>query len=293
MPESEELFGHSLRSAFDHAPTGMALLTPSGVVLTCNAALGDLLLRPPESLVGATLFEVTHPDDVPGARRSCELVQAATQRIVRHECRFVRADGRVVWVLVSTAMVPEAAGRPAHLIMHIEDIDDRKALEAELLHRALHDPLTGLANRALLTEQLNAALGEHSRRTCLLFVDIDRFKAINDRHGHAAGDQILQQLARRLTALLRPQDVCARMGGDEFVVLCVDTDPRQAEAIADRLRAAVAEPFAVDGHTINITVAVGVSAFDVARSTRADAHGLLRQADERMYEAKRSRPVES
>jgi chemotaxis family two-component system sensor kinase Cph1 len=118
-------------------------------------------------------------------------------------------------------------------------------------------------------------------------------QGVNDRHGHATGDLVLQQLGQRLTGLLRSQDVCARVGGDEFVVLCVDTEPHQAEAIAHRLRAAVAEPFAVDGHTINITAAVGVSASDLARSTRADAIGLLRQADERMYEAKRKRPCDS
>jgi PAS domain S-box-containing protein len=275
--EPVELFEYSLRSAFDHAPIGMALLTPRGVVITCNTALGDLLLRQPKSLVGTTLFEVTHPDDMPETQRNCALMQEGTPRTLRHECRFVRADATEVWVLVSTALIPEAPGTPAHLIMHIEDIDDRKALEAELRHRALHDPLTGLANRTLLTQRLDAALRKDSSQSCLLFVDIDRFKAVNDRHGHATGDLVLQQLAQRLTGLLRPQDMCARVGGDEFVVLCVDAEPQQAEAI-------------VDGHTVNITAAVGVSASDVARSTCADGTGLLRQADERMYEAKRGRP---
>jgi diguanylate cyclase (GGDEF)-like protein len=110
---------------------------------------------------------------------------------------------------------------------------------------------------------------------------------VNDRHGHAIGDQLLQQLARRLTALLRPQDVCARLGGDEFVVLCVDTEPHQAEAIAERLRAAVAVPFTIEGRAITITAAVGVSASDVTNAI--DPAHLLRQADERMYEAKRRR----
>ena len=214
-------------------------------------------------------------------------MQTGDQRILRHECRFVRADGRAVWVLVSTATVPEAPGRPAHLIMHVEDIDARKALEAELLHRALHDPLTGLANRALLAQRIDDALIRRVRPSCLLFVDLDGFKAVNDRYGHAVGDQLLQQLAQRLTALVRPQDVCARLGGDEFVVLCVDTQPHQAEAIAERLRAAVAEPFAIEGRAISITAAIGVSASDI--TTAIDPALLLRQADERMYEAKRRR----
>jgi diguanylate cyclase (GGDEF)-like protein/PAS domain S-box-containing protein len=282
-----DLFAHGIRSAFDYAPTGMAVLGLSGVVITCNPALGELLGRTPASLEGSTLFAVTHPDDLAAFRRTWQLVQAGTRRIVRHECRFLRADGRAVWVLVSTAVVPEASDRPAHLIMHAEDIDARKALEAELLHRAHHDPLTGLANRSLLAQRIDDALVRQVRPSCLLFVDLDGFKAVNDRHGHAIGDQLLQQLARRLTALLRPQDVCARLGGDEFVVLCVDTEPHQAEAIAERLRAAVAVPFTIEGRAITITAAVGVSASDVTNAI--DPAHLLRQADERMYEAKRRR----
>ncbi len=287
--EPVELLTDGLRSAFDYAPIGMAVLTQQGVVITCNAALGESLQRRPESLVGKTLFEVTHPDHLPEARRNSELMRSGTERILRYECRFIRADATVVWVLLSTAAVPEAPGRPAHLIMNIENIDDRKELEAELLHRALHDPLTGLANRTLLAQRLDAALTERTHRSCLLFIDLDEFKAVNDRYGHAAGDQVLQQMAQRLTALLRPQDVCGRLGGDEFVVLCVDTEPHQADAIAERLRAAIAEPFMVDGATIRITAAVGVSTSAVARSTQADASGLLREADERMYEVKRRR----
>ncbi len=283
-----------LRSAFDNAPIGIVVMTPVGVVTACNTALGELLERPPHSLVGRTLFDVTHPEDLPDARRSCALIQSGAVRILRHECRFLRADGAAVWVMVSTSRVPAAPDRPAHLIMHIEDVDDRKALEAELTHQALHDPLTGLPNRALLTRQLNDALagsGRHSRPSCLLYMDLDGFKAVNDLHGHAAGDEFLRELARRITAVLRPDDICARLGGDEFVVLCADTDPEQADAIAERLRAAAAEPFTVDGRTIRLTAAVGISTSPVARSQPVAAADLLRQADQRMYEAK-SRPRE-
>jgi GGDEF domain-containing protein len=170
-------------------------------------------------------------------------------------------------------VIAEAPGIAAHLIMHVEDIDDRKALEAELRH-LLHDPVDGPGQpRSPDAAPLDAALAQDSCPSCLLFVDLDGFKAVKRPPVHAAGDH-----------------VCARLGGDEFVVLCVDTEPHQAEAIADRLRAAVAEPFVVEGRMIGITAAVGVSASDVPRSTCADANGLLRQADERMYEAKRKRP---
>jgi len=153
----------------------------------------------------------------------------------------------------------------------------------------MHDPLTGLADRTLLSQRIDDALTLGTRTSCLLFVDLDGFKAVNDRLGHAAGDQVLQQLARRLAALVRPQDVYARLGGDEFVVLCVDTEPHQAEAIAERLRAAVAEPLTVDGREFSVTATVGLSASGITPPNATDASRLLRQADERMYEAKRRR----
>ena len=221
-----------LLSAFDNAPVGMAVLTPSGVVTACNAGDG-----PParavrrEDLVGGTFFDVTHADDLEGARRKCALMQVEGARIVRHECRFVLPGDRIIWVSVSTSRVPADPDRPAHLIMHIEDVSDRKRLEAELSHRALHDPLTGLANRTLLAERLRESLarrGRHTRLGHLFYLDLDGFKAVNDRFGHAAGDAVLTQLAHRIVALLRAGDLAARLGGDEFAVLCEDTEPQHA-----------------------------------------------------------------
>ena len=165
---------------------------------------------------------------------------------MRHECRFVLPGERVIWVSVSTSRVPETPDRPAHLIMHIEDVSDRKRLEAELSHRALHDPLTGLANRTLLAERMREVLGRsgrHARPGHLFYLDLDGFKAVNDRFGHAAGDAVLTQLAPRIVALLRVGDIAARLGGDEFAVLCEDTEPHHAAAIADGSATAAADPF--------------------------------------------------
>jgi diguanylate cyclase (GGDEF)-like protein/PAS domain S-box-containing protein len=284
-----------LLSAFDNAPIGMAVVTPLGVLLACNPALGRLLQRAPADLLGTTFFDVTHPEDLDQAQQSCSLMQAGAARILRHECRFLLPGGGVIWVMVSTSRVPEQDARPAHLIMHIEDITDRKRLEAELGHRALHDPLTGLPNRVLLAEKIReaaGAAGRHTHPAHLFYLDLDGFKAVNDRHGHTAGDDVLRQLARRLTALLRPDDTAARLGGDEFAVLCVAIPPRHADTIADRLRGAAAQPFTADGHTITLSAAVGHATI---APTPAGANGtatpdpveLLRQADQRMYQAKR------
>jgi PAS domain S-box-containing protein len=133
------------------------VLDPDGTIAACNPAVGQLLRREPADLIGGTFFEITHPADLDEAKRNCAMMQDGLDGIVRHECRFLRSDGDVVWVLVSTSRVPATVDRSAHLIMHIEDVTERKHLEAELHHRALHDPLTGLANRALLAQRIREA----------------------------------------------------------------------------------------------------------------------------------------
>jgi len=283
---------HHLLSAFENAPVGMAVLTSAGVITACNAAMSRLLERPVPDLIGGTFLQVTHPDDLDEARRRCALMQdpqavPGVAPVVRHECRFVLPDQRIIWVSVSTSRVAETPERSAHLIMHIEDVSDRKRLEAELNHRALHDPLTGLANRTLLTERMREVLsrrGRHARVGHLFYLDLDGFKAVNDRFGHVAGDAVLTQLAERIVGLLRAGDVAARLGGDEFAVLCDDTEQHHAGTIAERLRMAAAEPSVVDGSTIRLSATVGCCATD-----HTDPTTLLREADRRMYEGKRRR----
>ena len=285
------LSGQDLISAFDHAPTGIAVLDPDGSITACNPAVGQLLRREPADLIGGTFFAFTHPADLDEAKRNCALMQEGVDGIVRHECRFLRSDGEVVWVMVSTSRVPATVDRSAHLIMHIEDVTERKHLEAELHHLALHDPLTGLANRALLAHRIREAQARyrrHARPSHLFYLDLDGFKAVNDRFGHSVGDAVLTELAQRITALLRTGDTAARIGGDEFVVLCEDTGPHHAAAIAQRLRDAAAEPFLIDGVELVLSAAVGGCPAYVA-----DPVDLLREADQRMYETKRRRKAEA
>jgi diguanylate cyclase (GGDEF)-like protein/PAS domain S-box-containing protein len=276
-----------LASAFENAPIGMAVLTPDGVITACNPAMERLLGRTAGELIGTTFFDVTHPEDLTGARQQCALLASDGAGVVRYEARFLLSGDRTIWVSISTSRVPATADRPAHLIMHIEDVTDRRLLQEELSYRALHDPLTGLANRALLTERLEHALarhGRHSRPSHLFYLDLDGFKAVNDRFGHAAGDAVLAQLAQRINGLLRAGDTAARLGGDEFAVLCEDAEPQHATAIADRLCAAAAEPFVVDGMEITLSAAIGGCPAHLA-----DPADLLREADRRMYETKQRR----
>jgi diguanylate cyclase (GGDEF)-like protein len=164
---------------------------------------------------------------------------------------------------------------------------DASATVARLNHRSLHDPLTGLANRTLFEELLEQAIARARRSqnvAAVLFADLDGFKAINDRHGHLMGDQLLSAVARRLTGALRPGDTAARIGGDEFVVLCEDLGDRaDAENVARRIAAAISDPFDLDGHRLSVTASVGIAFSGPGQDV---PEGLLRDADFAMYQAK-------
>jgi diguanylate cyclase (GGDEF)-like protein/PAS domain S-box-containing protein len=271
--------------AFRHAPVGVIVARPDGVVVAGNPAAGRLLGREAADLLDSVLFDVVHPDDVEEAHQQCARLLAGRTRVLRHECRFRLRDGRVIWVSVSVSRMPEGVDRVEHMVVHIDDISERKQREADLSHQALHDPLTGLANRALLLERIREAMsgrGRHARPSHLFYLDLNGFKEVNDRFGHAAGDVVLTQLAHRIVALLRAGDTAARLGGDEFAVLCDDTEPRHAASIADRLRVVAAEPFLIEGTRVCLSAAVGSSPARVA-----DPAELLREADRRMYETKR------
>jgi diguanylate cyclase (GGDEF)-like protein/PAS domain S-box-containing protein len=173
------------------------------------------------------------------------------------------------------------------------DISELKAAEERMRHLATHDVLTGLPNRAALTDELRRATARHQRAgagLAVLFCDLDGFKPVNDRLGHAAGDVVLAEVARRLQAAVREVDVVARLGGDEFVVLCEGSGARAdgLAELAERLHQQVEAPVLVAGDTVSIGVSIGVAAAGPGRPCGADA--LLRLADEAMYEAKRAGP---
>jgi diguanylate cyclase (GGDEF)-like protein len=212
---------------------------------------------------------------------------------MRHETRVVCEGGTAVPVQVSASLVPPGPGEDApHMVVFIEDITERKTLEAQLVHRSLHDPLTGLPNRILYTDRLRHALERGHREqtpTCVLVIDLDGFKAINDELGHAAGDAVLVAFAERLRAVLRASDTAARLGGDEFSIVCENTDRADAEVLADRLRRGVREPLVLEATTVELGISIGIGSAPGGTPADEVLERLVREADDAMYAAKRPR----
>jgi diguanylate cyclase (GGDEF)-like protein len=204
------------------------------------------------------------------------------------ELRYTHKHGHIVWALLSVTMIRDSLINSVNLIFQIQDITDRKRAEERLLHEAFHDMLTGLPNRALFMDHLKLSVERGKRREdrlfAVLFLDLDRFKVINDSLGHMVGDQLLVGSARRLEICLRPGDTVARLGGDEFTVLLEDLmNVTEAIDVADRLQKALALPFNLNGHEVFATVSIGIA----LSSTGYDRpEEVLRDADTAMYRAK-------
>jgi diguanylate cyclase (GGDEF)-like protein/PAS domain S-box-containing protein len=285
---------------FEQARIGLALADLAGRYVRVNGTYAALLGRAPEDLVGEPLATVLQPDADADADVVASLLTAGRDGVVQSEQRCVHPDGRVRWLLHGVSLVPDAEGTPAWFAVSAQDVTERRRAEqdlrdlaAVLSERAVRDPLTGLANRALLEERLRAALSRDARAgrtgvgTGVLFLDLDGFKEVNDTAGHDAGDAVLRAVARRLVAGVRPSDTVARLGGDEFVVLVEQADPADLAPLAARLRRSVGQPVEVPGAgEVRVGTSVG-SAW--CAGGELDARALLRRADEAMYADKRGR----
>ncbi|MDP3712563.1 MAG: EAL domain-containing protein [Mycobacteriales bacterium] len=267
------------RRTFESSPVGMALVAAgTGAVLAANAALSRLLHQPLSSLAGR------HADDVLLTADGDTVMQLVGPTPV--EVAFRRPDRLACWGLVSQTVVDEGVG--GLLLVQVEDVTERVVARRALAHQALHDPLTGLANRRVLVDHLEHALraGERHRvheSVGLLFVDLDLFKQVNDTYGHDAGDTLLREVARRLEHVVRARDRVARLGGDEFVV--VVADPGHSERLIDmarRIESSLASPVQCGASRLHVTASVGVTRSRPGQT----AEELLREADLAMYRAK-------
>jgi len=272
--------------AFDRSPIGMAVFNTDGEYVRVNASLSVMLGRPPEDLLGRRDQELTHPDD-----RQADLDAAweiLEGRIDTHqtEKRFLRPDGSVVWALANLTFLRDEAGRPLSWVGQFQDITDRRRQESELRHLADHDPLTGLLNRRAFERALEQHLARVRRygvKGALLMIDLDGFKAVNDRHGHGIGDQVLAGAAERLRARLRTSDLLARLGGDEFAALLPVADRAEAEHVARIAVEVVRDLSPEQGPPVTASVGAAVLA-----EPELTAHVVQRQADRAMYAAKRA-----
>jgi diguanylate cyclase (GGDEF)-like protein/PAS domain S-box-containing protein len=278
---AEELF----RRAFDDSQVGMALVSTGGRFQRVNRALCRLTGYPEHELLGRTFTEITHPDDVEADLDALRDLIDGERYGYRAEKRYVHAEGHPVWVSLNISPVYDE-GTVSYLIIQVEDISDRKESEERLTRQALHDSLTGLPNRTLFADRVRMA---SSRRGLLgyaiVYLDLDAFKLVNDTLGHAAGDQVLIEVARRLEQLLRAGDTLARLGGDEFALLCEEVSDQDARAIADRVIDAMADPIELQGRAITQAASIGIALYTPG-GTPAEPDEMLGDADLAMYRAK-------
>jgi diguanylate cyclase (GGDEF)-like protein/PAS domain S-box-containing protein len=232
----------------------------------------------------ALIVKVTHDDDVDEV---LTLGREGVDGVRSLQLRMARRDGTQIWTEHKIVPLRNSSGEVIAATGIARDVTALKVREAFLSHRALHDPLTGLPNRVLLLDRLEAALARirrHQSSLAVLYLDLDRFKTVNDNLGHEIGDRLLQVVGQRLQQTLRPSDSVGRLGGDEFAAILADLhDPSEAMQVAERLLTVVAEPVDFDGSTLVTTVSIGIAG---AHDGDASAGELLRRADFAMYTAK-------
>ena len=281
--------------AFSQASIGMAIVAADGSVHQVNQALCRLLGAAELQLVGQPFTSLLHAGDATLLQRHVDGVLASREEAFSIELRCRGAERLELWVSLhcalfedTTSAVPGTAGAAPGLIYQVHDITSRRRAEGELHHIAYHDSLTDLANRSCFQERLKAAV-EDSRTNrrggfALMVLDLDRFKIVNDSLGHPAGDELLQEVARRLSNCVRPPDLVARLGGDEFAILLEHTqDEGEVLRLGQRLQQALEKPMRINGTELCTAASIGATFSDMGYRMPDE---MLRDADLAMYRAK-------
>ncbi|MBX5688264.1 diguanylate cyclase [Pseudomonas aeruginosa] len=260
-----------------------------GVILTVNPALCQLLGQTRETLIGHPYYELLGEDDLARARQPFQrAMQSGAGKTFAIPLQ--RADGSLGYFEATVSLIHDLQGELRGYRGIVRDVSDQIAYQQQLLEMAYRDPLTGLGNRKAFDEQLGQALlraGSGGSELALLYLDLDRFKEVNDRFGHDVGDALLKAVAERVRSTLRQPDKAYRLGGDEFAVLLEDSRENNPQRLAERLLAALVQPLALNGERIDfVTPSIGIALYP---RHAGDAEGLVRAADSAMYQAKRQR----
>ncbi len=294
--EALEAARRRFQQAFHSAPTGMALVRLSdNRIVDANDSLAQMLHHSRKYLVGRSIREITHPDDLRISAAERARIELGIDSSYRIEQRYRRRDGEFVWAKTQVAVTEEDGVSLA--ITHIEDISEQRRAAERLSHAATHDPLTELPNRASILERIDELLEvAELDEVAVLFIDLDNFKLVNDSLGHAVGDELLRDVAARFRSVMRQGDELARFGGDEFVVfvngVTQETDnstgeirvgPLDPAKVAERLRRSLHDSVEIDGHELVVSASIG---FATNSQPGVVASELLREADAAMYRAK-------
>ncbi|MEO8432489.1 MAG: EAL domain-containing protein [Acidobacteriota bacterium] len=273
------------RTLFERNLAGVYRSTLEGIILDCNDSFARIFgYEAREEVVGRPAMDLyLTPED----RDAMMGRLRANHALTNYEECLRRKDGSLVWILENGSLIEGADGRPAMIEGTVIDISDRKSAEEQVKHIAFHDALTGLPNRLLFNDRLSMAVMHANRtggRVAILFLDLDRFKVINDSLGHSIGDELLRRVAERLGGCVREGDTVARLGGDEFTVLVEGMEKEvDAAKIARKILGALRLPFFIDGRELFITASMGVA---IHPADGENAEDLVRNADTAMYRAK-------
>ena len=283
LRESEERF----YSAFAHAPSGMALVALDGRFLQANKALATLVGYDPGELLEITHTSLVHPDDREQEQTRLNLLLQGQAPSMQYELRYQYKDTRhTIWILASVSVLKEN-DEPTCYLYQIYDLTERKQTEYQLTQMAFYDALTGLANRSHMRDELERGIvlaRRHNQKFAVVFMDLDRFKNINDSLGHEAGDELLKIVSQRLEQTLRESDCIARIGGDEFVLLLQNVQTAAGVvSVLEKLRNEIIRPMMLAGNEVFISPSMGISMFP---DDGEDAATLLRNADSAMFAAK-------
>jgi diguanylate cyclase (GGDEF)-like protein/PAS domain S-box-containing protein len=283
LSESKQLY----QSILHASPDAVVVSDLQGIIRHVSPVAVSMMGGATENqLLGRNIAEFRDPAE---AQRAIANITAMFEGVYNgaEGYRLIRLDGSLLDTEINAEIVRDGQGQPSGLIFVIRDISERKKTEEHIRHMAQHDPLTGLPNRALFSDRLQSAITNAVRDKtglALMFIDLDKFKPVNDTYGHGVGDLLLQDVAQRMLQCLRDSDTVARIGGDEFVVLLRGSSAiPETLAVAEKIRKGLERPFLIDGHVLQISCSIGVARFP---EHGQDDITLAKNADLAMYRAK-------